>query len=117
VQIRATSCSPETLRRLQRIFDVVWHEVEQQRGKRTFPWAIEATRFTIARLVLEHGCDLRNPAHIKREVLRDLDPISNPNRKGPQHSPLGAHSAGARTGIDKSEVRALLEMLRAPYTR
>jgi len=38
VLIRASSCSPETLVRLQRIFDAVWRDVDQQKGKRTFPW-------------------------------------------------------------------------------
>jgi len=81
VLIRATSYSPETLVRLQRIFDVVWREVEQQKGRRTFSWDIEATRFTIARLVLEHGRDERNPAQITRQVLSDLEHIDDSNRQ------------------------------------
>jgi hypothetical protein len=112
VQIRPSSCSPETLRRLQRIFDAVWREVKQQKGNRTFPWAIEATRFAIARLVLEHGRDLRNPAQIKREVLSDLEQIGDSDQQSLQASPPGILSAEGRAKIDKREVRAILKMLR-----
>ena len=51
--------------------------MELQKDTRTFPWDIEATRFTIARLVLEHGGYERNPAQINREVLSDLEQIGN----------------------------------------
>jgi hypothetical protein len=114
VLIRATSCSPETLARLQRIFDAVWREVEQQKGKRIFPWDIEATRFTIARLVLEHGRDLRNPAQIKREALGDLEQIGDTNRQSQKGAPPAAE---ARAKIDAKEVRALLKMLQASNPR
>lgn len=102
--IRATSYSPETLVRLQRIFDAVWREVERQKGKGTFPWDIEATRFTIARLVLEHGRDQRNPAQIKREVLRGLEQIGDSNR---QIHKGALPATEARVEIDAKEVRAL----------
>ena len=115
MQIRPTSCSPETLRRLQTIFDAVWHEMERQKGKRTFPWAIEATRFTIARLVLEHVNDRRNSDQIKREVLKDLEYTGNRNRQN--GSPPGIPSVEARAKIDAKEVRALLKMLRASNPR
>jgi hypothetical protein len=117
VQIRPSSCSPETLRQLQNIFDAVWRELEQQKGRDTFPWAIEATRFTIARLVLEHVNDLRNPVRIKRQVLRELKYIGDADRQSPQDSLPGTHSVGAGTGVDTNEVRALLEMLRGPQSR
>ena len=111
MQIRPTSCSPETLHRLQTIFDAVWHEVEQQKGKCTFPWAIEATRFTLARLVLEHVNDLRNPDQIKRAVLKDLEYAGDRNRQN--DSPPGIPPVEVHTKIDAKEVRALLKMLRA----
>lgn len=107
MQIQPIACSPETLRRLQTIFDAVWHAVEQQKGKRTFPWAIEATRFTIARLVLEHVNDLRNAEQIKREVLKDLEYTGDRDRQN------GIPPVAARAKIDAKEVRALLKMLRA----
>ena len=113
MQIRASSCNPETLHQLQNIFDAVWRELEQQKGSHTFPWAIEATRFNIARLVLEHVNDLGNPDRIKREVLRDLDYIGNSD---PQDSPPDPRAVRAGTGIDTNEVRALLEMLRGPQS-
>ena len=109
VQVRA--CSPEALHRLQSIFDAVWRELERQKGKHTFPWAIEATRFTIARLVLKHVRDLRNPDQIQRDVMRDLERIGD--SESPAGSPPHAHSGGARTRIDTDEVRAILEMLRS----
>jgi hypothetical protein len=117
VQIQPSSCSPETIRRLQNIFDAVWRELEQQKGKHTFPWAIEATRFTIARLVLEHTGDPRTPTQIKREVLRNLEYIGESDRQRPRDSPPSPRSVGARTKIDTNEVRALLEMMRDPQSR
>ena len=38
----------------------------------TFPWAIEASRFTIARMVLEHLDDSKDSERIKKVVLRCL---------------------------------------------
>jgi hypothetical protein len=69
VQNSASACSPETIGRLQEIFDAVWLALGQQKSPHTFPWAIEATRFTVARLVLEHVNDLQHPERIIREVL------------------------------------------------
>lgn len=111
MQIRPTSCSPETLRRLQTIFDAVWNEVEQQKGKRTFPWAIEATRFTIAHLVFAHVNDRRNSDQIKHDVLRDLEYTGDRNPQ--KDAPPGIPPADAHANIDANEVRALLKMLRA----
>lgn len=73
MQLRANSCSPETLGRLQNIFDAVWLELEQQRSRHTFPWAVEAARFTVARLVLAHVNDLHNLEQIKQDVLKGVE--------------------------------------------
>jgi hypothetical protein len=81
VQTTAKSCSPETLRRLQTIFNAVWRKLEQQQGSHTFPWAIEATRFTIAHLILERVNDLRDAARIEREVLASIAATGEPERR------------------------------------
>ena len=59
-------CSADTLRRLQSIFDMAWLQLERKGGRSTFPWAIEASRYTIeasrytlARVVLAHSTDYR----------------------------------------------------------
>jgi hypothetical protein len=72
MQTRASACNPQTLRRLQSIFDAVWRELEKQKGLHTFPWAIEATRFNVARQVLGHMTDRRDPERIKQEVLESI---------------------------------------------
>jgi len=75
-------CGPETLRRLQKVFDAVWLELEQQKSSHTFPWAVEATRYTIAQLVLQHSTTERDAEHIKSKVLQTLhrDMMANEGR-------------------------------------
>jgi hypothetical protein len=72
MQSHAGSCSPEALGRLQKVFDAVWLELEQQKSSHTFPWAIEATRYTIAQLVLQHATNEKDAEHIKSKVLQTL---------------------------------------------
>ena len=72
MQNQASSCSPETLRRMQSIFDDVWRELERQHSPHTFPWFIEAARYVIAQMVLENIENLRDPQRIKREVLKKM---------------------------------------------
>ena len=72
VQKSASACSPETIGRLQEIFDAVWHELSQQKSGHTFPWAIEASRYTVAHLVLKHVNELQDADEIKRVVLASL---------------------------------------------
>jgi hypothetical protein len=43
------------------------------REAHTFPWAVEAARFTVARLVLVHVNDLHDPDQIKRDVLKGVE--------------------------------------------
>ena len=66
------ACSPQTLSKLQTVFDAIWAQLEHERSKLTFPWAIEASRFTIARMVLEHLDDSKDGERIKKVVLRRL---------------------------------------------
>jgi hypothetical protein len=54
VQIGDGVCSAVTFRRLQSIFDLAWLQVEQKGGRSTFPWAIEASRYMLAQLVLAY---------------------------------------------------------------
>ncbi len=72
-QNRPNACSPQTLSELQKVFDAIWAELERERSRLTFPWAIEAGRFTIARLVLEHLDDSTDRDRIKEVVLQKLD--------------------------------------------
>jgi hypothetical protein len=72
MQNHAGSCSSETLARLQRVFDAVWLELEAKKSPHTFPWTVEASRYTIARLVLQHVNNVENAEHIKQEVLQTL---------------------------------------------
>jgi hypothetical protein len=82
MQTRASACNPQTLRRLQTIFDAVWRELEKQKGPHTFPWAIEATRFNVARQVLGHVTDRRDPERIKQEVLESITTASEVSKRG-----------------------------------
>jgi hypothetical protein len=71
MQSHAGSCSPETLVRLQKVFDAVWLELKARRSPHTFPWATEATRYTIANLVFRHVNEADRDAElIKRQVLQ-----------------------------------------------
>jgi hypothetical protein len=81
LQSHAGSCSPEALARLQRIFDAIWLELEAKKSPHTFPWAVEAARYTIARLVLQHVNNVKDAEHIKREVLRTLTSGDTKNGK------------------------------------
>lgn len=71
-QHRPKACSPRTLSELQTVFDAVWAQLERERSNLTFPWAIEASRFIIARLVLEHLDDAKDKDRIKQTVLQRL---------------------------------------------
>lgn len=93
-QLHPGSCSPQALRRMQTIFDAVWLELERRRSPLTFPWAVEATRFTIARLVLGHVNALDDVERVKREVLQS---ITNSGTRSPYH-----HGANFETSADRS---------------
>jgi hypothetical protein len=71
-QTRPDACSPQTLSELQGVFDAIWDQLERERSRLTFPWAIEASRFAIARLVLEHLDTSQNRDGIKEVVLQEL---------------------------------------------
>ena len=60
---------PMMLSELQAVFDAIWKQLVCERSKLTFPWAVEASRFTIARLVLEHMDDSKDVARIKQDIL------------------------------------------------
>ena len=89
MQISDGVCSADTLRRLQSIFDMAWLQLEQKGGGSTFPWAIEATRYTLAQLVLAHSRDYRHIEEIVKEVVDALEkPLVEPptpsiNHQGP----------------------------------
>lgn len=69
----APACSPDTLRRLQIIFDTAWLQLKHKRDRHTFPWAIEASRYALAQLVLAHAKDYRHIEEIVEEVLYTLE--------------------------------------------
>lgn len=73
MQISDGVCSTDTLRRLQSIFDMAWLQLEQKGGRSTFPWAIEASRYTLAQLVLAHSRDYRQVDEIVQEVVDALE--------------------------------------------
>jgi hypothetical protein len=73
VQVNDGVCSADTLRRLQSIFDRAWRQLEQKGGRSTFPWAIEASRYTLAQLVLAHSRDYRHVEEIVQEVIDSLE--------------------------------------------
>lgn len=54
------------------MFDAIWAQLELDRSKLTFPWAIEASRFAIARLVLEHLDDSSDLNRITEVVLQKI---------------------------------------------
>jgi hypothetical protein len=58
---------------LQKVFDDIWLKLERQNSPLTFPWAIEASRFTLARLVLEHWRKAKDADKIRREVLERME--------------------------------------------
>jgi hypothetical protein len=96
-------CSPERLRRMQQVFDAVWRELKNQKSLHTFPWAIEATRFTIARLVLEHGGDLTNVDLVKQDVLDSLESLSaNTSFRNSQNLALSNHQRLGSSTADES---------------
>jgi hypothetical protein len=66
-------CSADTLRRLQSVFDMAWLQLEGKGGRSTFPWAIEASRYTLAKLVLAHSRDYRQVEEIARDVVDALE--------------------------------------------
>lgn len=77
-QNKLAACSPQTLSELQVVFDAIWQQLLSERSRLTFPWAVEASRFTIARLVLEHLNDSKDVARIKQDILIRL--AKNGNR-------------------------------------
>jgi len=88
MQSRASVCSPQTLIRLQSIFDTAWLQLAQKKDKHSFPWAAEASRYTLAQLVLTHARDVRQIDEIVQEVLTTMDdtptsPPRHPSRKEP----------------------------------
>ena len=48
MQTHPSQCSPEAVRRLQQIFDAIWHRLETSRSRHTFPWDAQASREKIA---------------------------------------------------------------------
>jgi hypothetical protein len=88
MQPRASVCNPQTLIRLQNIFDTAWLQLTQKKGRHIFPWATEASRYTLAQLVLTHARDVRQIDDIVQEVLTKMDdtptsPPEHPSRKEP----------------------------------
>jgi hypothetical protein len=88
MQSRASVCSPQTLIRLQSIFDTAWLQLAQKKGKHSFPWAAEASRYTLAQLVLTHARDVRQIDEIVQDVLTTMDdtpasPPTHSTRKEP----------------------------------
>jgi hypothetical protein len=88
MQSRASVCSPQTLIRLQNIFDTAWLQLSRKRGRHSFPWAAEASRYTLAQIVLTHARDVRQLDEIVQEVLTTMDdtptsPPEHPSRKEP----------------------------------
>jgi hypothetical protein len=88
MQPRASVCSPQTLIRLQNIFDAAWLQLTQKKGRHSFPWAAEASRYTLAQAVLTHARDVRQIDEIVQEVLTTMDdtptfPSEHPSRKEP----------------------------------
>jgi hypothetical protein len=73
MQPRASVCTPQTLIRLQNIFDTAWLQLSQKKGRHSFPWATEASRYTLAQLVLSHSRDARQIDEIVQEVLTTMD--------------------------------------------
>ena len=73
MQVNDGVCSADTLRRLQSIFDMAWLHLEQKGGRSTFPWAIEASRYTLAQLVLAHSRDYRHVDEIVQDVVDALE--------------------------------------------
>jgi hypothetical protein len=73
MQPRASVCSPQTLLRLQNIFDAAWLQLMQKKGKHSFPWSAEASRYMLAQLVLAHSRDKRHIDEIVQEVLVTMD--------------------------------------------
>ena len=88
VQTWPESCSPQTLSSLQEVFDAIWHWLEREKSALTFPWAIEASRFTIAQLVLEHLDDPNDIERIKREVMQRLSSVPNETKVIKDQKPL-----------------------------
>lgn len=48
MQTHPSQCSPEAVRRLQRIFDAIWYRLETSGSRHTFPWDAQASREKIA---------------------------------------------------------------------
>jgi hypothetical protein len=57
------------------VFDAIWQRLESQRSPLTFPWAIEATRFTLAQLVLEYLDDSKDLHEVMRRLEAEKLPI------------------------------------------
>jgi hypothetical protein len=73
MQPRPDACNPETLLRLQSIFDIAWLQLEQKKGRHSFPWATEASRYALAQIVLAHSRDYRHVDEIVQEVLDTME--------------------------------------------
>jgi hypothetical protein len=88
MQQRASVCSPQTLIRLQNIFDTAWLQLAHKKGRHSFPWAAEASRYTLAQVVLTHAQDARHVDDIVQEVLATMDdkptsPSEHPSGREP----------------------------------
>jgi hypothetical protein len=64
--------TPEALSRLQNLFDDIWLDLEREKSPHTFPWSVEASRFALARLLLECFDSAKELEQIKIEVLERI---------------------------------------------
>jgi hypothetical protein len=77
MQSRGQAINTETLRRLQAVYDAAWEQLLHRKSKHTFPWAIESTRFLLARVVLEYAQDHREQADVVNDVVEKIEATSN----------------------------------------
>jgi hypothetical protein len=73
MQSRGHAINADTLHRLQDIYEAAWDQLLRRKSRHTFPWAAESTRFLLARVVLEHARDYRNPIDIVKDVVERID--------------------------------------------
>ena len=74
MQTHPGQCSPESVRRLQRIFDAIWHRLETSGSRHTFPWDAQASREKIAVQLCRHMNDrIIDAERIEQDVFEMFD--------------------------------------------
>ena len=88
MQTHPSQCSPEAVRRLQQIFDAIWHRLETCGSRHTFPWDAQASREKIAVQLCRRMNDLFIDAERVEQDIFEMFGRSDDSEKSDRWTPL-----------------------------